>query len=67
MNVWDAKENPDPVFVCFTCKSRFCHKCGKNYTGDWSDKQQEMIFNIHQIEVLNKMCISHKLVETLFK
>ncbi|MFC7372292.1 transposase [Fictibacillus iocasae] len=37
---------PNPVFVCFTCKSRFCHKCGKKYTDDWSDKQQEMIFNV---------------------
>ncbi|MEH7093129.1 transposase [Cytobacillus firmus] len=35
-----------PIFVCFTCKSRFCHKCGKKYTDDWSDKQQEMIFNV---------------------
>ena len=38
--------NTDPVFVCFTCKSRFCHKCGKKYTDDWSDKQQEMIFDV---------------------
>lgn len=38
--------NPKPVFVCFTCKSRFCHKCGKKYTDDWSEKQQEMIFNV---------------------
>lgn len=38
--------NPAPVFVCFTCKSRFCHKCGKKYTDDWSDKQQDMIFNV---------------------
>jgi hypothetical protein len=38
--------NPKPIFVCFTCKSRFCHKCGKKYTDDWSDKQQEMIFNV---------------------
>lgn len=38
--------DPNPVFVCFTCKSRFCHKCGKKYTDDWSDKQQEMIFNV---------------------
>lgn len=37
---------PKPLFVCFTCKSRFCHKCGKKYTDDWSDKQQEMIFNV---------------------
>lgn len=36
----------NPVFVGFTCKSRFCHKCGKKYTDDWSDKQQEMIFNV---------------------
>lgn len=35
-----------PVFVCFTCKSRFCHKCGKKYTDDWSNKQQEMIFDV---------------------
>lgn len=39
-------DNPDPVFVCFTCKSRFCHKCGKKYTDDWSDKQQEKIFDV---------------------
>jgi plasmid rolling circle replication initiator protein Rep len=38
--------DPKPKFVCFTCKSRFCHKCGKKYTDDWSDKQQEMIFNV---------------------
>lgn len=38
--------NPLPKFVCFTCKSRFCHSCGKKYTDDWSDKQQEMIFNV---------------------
>lgn len=38
--------NSAPVFVCFTCKSRFCHKCGKKYTDDWSDKQQDMIFNV---------------------
>lgn len=38
--------NPSPVFVCFTCKSRFCHKCGKKYTDDWSDKQQDMIFDV---------------------
>jgi hypothetical protein len=37
---------PKPVLVCFTCKRRFCHKCGKKYTDDWSDKQQEMIFNV---------------------
>ncbi|WP_396426806.1 transposase zinc-binding domain-containing protein [Lederbergia sp. NSJ-179] len=42
----ECEGNPDPVFVCFTCKSRFCHKCGKKYTDDWSDKQQEMIFNV---------------------
>ncbi|MGY0695042.1 IS91 family transposase [Virgibacillus sp. FSP13] len=38
--------NPLPKFVCFTCKSRLCHRCGKKYTDDWSDKQQEMIFNV---------------------
>ena len=38
--------NSKPVIVCFTCKSRFCNKCGKKYTDDWSDKQQELIFNV---------------------
>jgi len=38
--------NSIPKFVCFTCKSRLCHRCGKKYTDDWSDKQQEMIFNV---------------------
>ncbi len=38
--------NPAPKFVCFTCKSRFCHGCGKKYTDEWSDKQQDMIFNV---------------------
>ncbi|RCO04223.1 IS91 family transposase, partial [Bacilli bacterium] len=38
--------NSLPKFVCFTCKSRLCHRCGKKYTDDWSDKQQEMIFNV---------------------
>lgn len=37
---------PKPVFVGFTCKSRFCHKCGKKYTDDWSDKQEQMIFDV---------------------
>jgi hypothetical protein len=27
-------------------KSRFCHKCGKKYTDDWSDKKQEMVFDV---------------------
>ena len=35
-----------PIFVGFTCKSRFCHKCGKKYTDDWSNKQEEMIFDV---------------------
>ena len=38
--------NPPPVIVCFTCKSRFCNKCGKKYTDDWSTKQQDLIFNV---------------------
>ncbi|MET1248953.1 transposase zinc-binding domain-containing protein [Sporolactobacillus sp. STCC-11] len=25
-----CEENPMLVFGCFTCKSCFCHKCGKN-------------------------------------
>ncbi|MFD1639753.1 transposase, partial [Evansella tamaricis] len=23
-----------------------CHRCGKKYTDDWSDKQEEMIFDV---------------------
>jgi len=38
--------NTKPVFIYFSCKSRFCNKCGKKYTDDWSDKQQELIFNV---------------------
>lgn len=38
--------NPKPVFIGFTCKSRFCHKCGKKYTDEWAEKQQEMILNV---------------------
>ncbi|MFB4165675.1 transposase zinc-binding domain-containing protein, partial [Alteribacillus sp. JSM 102045] len=37
---------PTPVFIGFTCKSRFCHRCGKKYTDDWAKKQEEMIFNV---------------------
>lgn len=37
---------PDPVFVCFTCKSRFCHGCGKKYTDEWTEKQVECILNV---------------------
>lgn len=37
---------PKPLFVPFTCKSRFCNKCGKKYTDEWAEKQQQMIFNI---------------------
>lgn len=38
--------SPEPVFICFTCKSRFCHGCGKKYTDDWAEKQQERILNV---------------------
>lgn len=37
---------PEPVLICFTCKSRFCHGCGKKYTDDWAAKQQERILNV---------------------
>lgn len=37
---------PEPVFICFTCKSRFCHGCGKKYTVEWAEKQQERILNV---------------------
>lgn len=38
--------NPKPVFVCFTCKSRFCHGCGKKYTDEWTEKQIERILDV---------------------
>jgi hypothetical protein len=38
--------DPQPVFVCFTCKSRFCHGCGKKYTDEWAEKQEERILNV---------------------
>ncbi|MCY9670534.1 transposase [Paenibacillus alginolyticus] len=37
---------PEPVYVCFTCKSRFCHGCGKKYTDEWTEKQVERILNV---------------------
>ena len=39
-------EGSKPVFVPFTCKSRFCHACGKKYTDEWAEKQEEMIFDV---------------------
>lgn len=39
---WETK----PVFIYFSCKSRFCNKCGKKYTDEWSKKQQDLIFNV---------------------
>uniref|UniRef100_UPI0037D9C301 transposase zinc-binding domain-containing protein n=1 Tax=Sutcliffiella rhizosphaerae TaxID=2880967 RepID=UPI0037D9C301 len=41
-----CEKNSQTKFVCFTCKSRFCHKCGKKYTDDWSEKQQQIILNV---------------------
>ncbi|WP_456238464.1 IS91 family transposase [Paenibacillus riograndensis] len=41
-----TKGAPEPVFICFTCKSRFCHGCGKKYTDEWAEKQQERILNV---------------------
>lgn len=40
------KGDPEPVIVCFTCKSRFCHGCGKKYTDEWTEKQVERIINV---------------------
>lgn len=37
---------PEPIYVCFTCKSRFCHGCGKKYTDEWTEKQVERILNV---------------------
>jgi hypothetical protein len=39
-------ENPHPKLVCFTCKSRFCHGCGKKYTDEWTEKQVKNILNV---------------------
>ncbi len=41
-----SKGNTEPVMICFTCKSRFCHGCGKKYTDEWTEKQVERILNI---------------------
>jgi hypothetical protein len=38
--------NTDPVIIPFTCKSRFCHSCGKKYTDEWTEKQVELILNV---------------------
>lgn len=38
--------NPNPVIIGFTCKSRFCHRCGKKYTEEWTEKQVECILNV---------------------
>lgn len=32
--------------IGFTCKSRFCSKCGKKYTSQWVEKQVKKIFNV---------------------
>ncbi|WP_373604778.1 transposase zinc-binding domain-containing protein [Paenibacillus sp. IHB B 3415] len=36
--------------MCFTCKSRFCHGCGKKYTDEWAEKQQERILNVPHLK-----------------
>lgn len=40
-------------FICisilkigFTCKSRFCSKCGKKYVSQWVEKQREKLFDV---------------------
>ncbi|HYF92183.1 MAG TPA: transposase zinc-binding domain-containing protein [Symbiobacteriaceae bacterium] len=30
----------------FTCKSRFCPRCGKRYVDQWVEKQVETILNV---------------------
>jgi hypothetical protein len=32
--------------VAFTCKSRFCNRCGKVYIDNWVDKQVEKIIDV---------------------
>ncbi|GAW30159.1 transposase zinc-binding domain-containing protein, partial [Carboxydocella sp. ULO1] len=32
--------------VAFTCKSRFCNRCGKVYIEKWAEKQTERILEI---------------------
>lgn len=36
----------ESVKVGFTCKSKFCVKCGRLYTLKWVDKQQENMLNV---------------------
>lgn len=33
---------------CFTCKSKFCSKCGTKYCLEWSDKQVDNMLNVIQ-------------------
>ena len=32
--------------IGFTCKSRFCSKCGKRYVSEWVEKQTEKLFDV---------------------
>ncbi|MGJ9384156.1 transposase zinc-binding domain-containing protein [Salipaludibacillus sp. CF4.18] len=56
-----------PVFIGFTCKSRFCHTCAKKYNDEWFDKQEEMIFDVshrHMVLRYQKSCEKFLSVET---
>jgi len=32
--------------IGFTCKSRFCNKCGKKYASQWVEKQADKILKV---------------------
>ncbi|MBU3199817.1 transposase zinc-binding domain-containing protein [Clostridium estertheticum] len=40
------------IKIGFTCKSRFCSKCGKKYISEWVKKQVNKI-----LDVLHRHCV----------
>lgn len=38
-------EHPERI-VGFSCKSRFCPRCGKRYVDEWVEKQVQTILNV---------------------
>ena len=43
----------------FSCKSWLCNKCVKQYTDDWSHKQQELIFNVPHLHETTDLFIMY--------
>ncbi|MGN7765432.1 transposase zinc-binding domain-containing protein [Paenibacillus sp. 22594] len=60
-----TKGTPDPVCICFTCKSRFCHGFGKKYKDEWAEKQQERILNVPHRHLV--FTVQEELYKVFFK